>query len=198
MHVITIVTILVQRDAEEMSPIYSYMGLTTGHIVHEMTSEQRIDHYRRSVVYCTSKELVADFLRDQIKLGSLRTGTQTSVGMMLGGNAASQLMVPGLFRSIVDEADSLLIDEGVTPLIISNKPDTEGNRTHYEAALELAGSTEGAARFQNRPHGPSLRADGTRPASPRKALGREQVLEGQASPRRTGDQRPDRHPLLHS
>jgi len=141
-HVITVNDYLVERDAEEMGPIYSYMGLTTGHIVHDMTSDQRIDHYRRGVVYCTSKELVADFLRDQIKLGALRTGTQTSVGMMLGGNAASQLMVPGLFRSIVDEADSLLIDEGVTPLIISNKPDTEGNRTHYEAALELAAQLE--------------------------------------------------------
>jgi preprotein translocase subunit SecA len=141
-HVITVNDYLVERDAEEMGPIYSYMGLTTGHIVHDMTSDQRIDHYRRGIVYCTSKELVADFLRDQIKLGSLRTGTQTSVGMMLGGNAASQLMVPGLFRTIVDEADSLLIDEGVTPLIISNKPDTEGNRTHYEAALELAAQLE--------------------------------------------------------
>ena len=146
-HVITVNDYLVERDAEEMGPIYTFMGLTTGHIVHEMTSDQRIDHYRRSVVYCTSKELVADFLRDQIKLGSLRTGTQTSVGMMLGGNAAAQLMVPGLFRAIVDEADSLLIDEGVTPLIISNKPDTEGNRTHYEAALELAGQLEELRHF---------------------------------------------------
>jgi preprotein translocase subunit SecA len=62
--------------------------------------------------------------------------------MLLGGQSARELMVPGLFRSIVDEADSLLIDEGVTPLIISNKPDYEGNRTYYEAAFNLAQQLE--------------------------------------------------------
>jgi preprotein translocase subunit SecA len=141
-HVITVNDYLVQRDAEEMGPIYHYMGLDVGWITHESMPNDRIEHYRRNVVYCTSKELVADFLRDQIKLGTLRNSTQTAVGMLLGGQAASELMVPGLFRCIVDEADSLLIDEGVTPLIISNKPDYEGNRTYYEAAYELAQQLE--------------------------------------------------------
>jgi preprotein translocase subunit SecA len=118
------------------------MGLTTGFITHETTVQERLEHYRRSVVYCTSKELVADFLRDQIKLGTLRTSMQTTVGMMLGGDVGRQLQVPGLFKTIVDEADSLLIDEGVTPLIISNKPDYEGNRTYYEAAYNLAKELE--------------------------------------------------------
>jgi preprotein translocase subunit SecA len=137
-HVITVNDYLVERDAEEMGPVYTYMGLTTGFITHETTVEGRVEHYRRNVVYCTSKELVADFLRDQIKLGTLRNSMQTTVGMMLGGDVGRQLQVPGLFRSIVDEADSLLIDEGVTPLIISNKPDYEGNRTYYQAACDLA------------------------------------------------------------
>jgi len=137
-HVITVNDYLVERDAEEMGPVYNYMGLTTGFVTHETTVEGRIEHYRRNVVYCTSKELVADFLRDQIKLGTLRNSMQTTVGMMLGGEVGRQLQVPGLFRAIVDEADSLLIDEGVTPLIISNKPDYEGNRTYYQAAYDLA------------------------------------------------------------
>ena len=89
-------------------------------------------------MYCTSKELVADFLRDQIRLGNLQTIAQTSIGMMLTGNQANRLMLPGLFRAIVDEADSLLIDEAVTPLIISNSPDEEPNATHYFAADDLA------------------------------------------------------------
>ena len=141
-HIITVNDYLVQRDAEEMGPIYAYMGLNTGFVTHETTVSERIDHYRRNIVYCTSKELVADFLRDQIKLGTLRNSMQTSVGMMLGGNSARELQVPGLFRAIVDEADSLLVDEGVTPLIISNKPDYEGNKTHYVAAYELAQQLE--------------------------------------------------------
>ena len=140
-HVITVNDYLVARDAEEMGPVYKELGLTAGHVVHESTPAERVDHYRRSVVYVTSKEVVADFLRDQILLGNLRSHTQTSVGRLLqegAGRQQKQLQVPGLFRVLVDEADSLLIDEAVTPLIISNSPDADGNATLYRAADELA------------------------------------------------------------
>ena len=139
-HVITVNDYLVGRDAEEMSPIYKILGLRVGHVVHDTKPQERIDHYRRDVIYITSKELVADFLRDQIMLGNLRTGTQTGVGLLMSGqNLSQRLMIPGLFRVLVDEADSLLIDEAVTPLIISNNPDDEPNATIYRAADELAG-----------------------------------------------------------
>jgi preprotein translocase subunit SecA len=141
-HIITVNDYLVSRDAEEMGPVYKQLGLTVGHVVHETTPSERVDHYRRSVIYVTSKELVADFLRDQILLGNLRSHTQTSVGRLLGEpngrRRQQQLQVPGLFRVLVDEADSLLIDEAVTPLIISNSPDAEGNAALYRAADELA------------------------------------------------------------
>ncbi|MDB5305105.1 MAG: secA [Phycisphaerales bacterium] len=146
-HVITVNDYLVQRDAEEMAPIYEMLGMKVGHVVHETTPGERVDHYRRGVVYCTSKELVADFLRDQITLGNLRTSTQTALGLMMSGGSTGQLMVPGLFRTIVDEADSLLIDEAVTPLIISNSPDDEPNSTFYRAADELASKLEAGKDF---------------------------------------------------
>jgi preprotein translocase subunit SecA len=139
-HIITVNDYLVSRDAEEMSPIYNLLGLRTGFVVHETTPAERVDHYRRNVVYVTSKELVADFLRDQILLGNLRSSTQTRVRHLLGGGGRSnqQLQVPGLFRVLVDEADSLLVDEAVTPLIISNSPDEEGNVELYRNADDLA------------------------------------------------------------
>ncbi len=137
-HIITVNDYLVARDAEEMGPVYNLLGLKVGHIVHESTPAERVDHYRRNVVYVTSKELVADFLRDQILLGNLRSSKQTSVGRLMSGGLGQRLQVPGLFRVIVDEADSLLIDEAVTPLIISNSPDEEGNATLYRAANDLA------------------------------------------------------------
>jgi preprotein translocase subunit SecA len=137
-HIITVNDYLVGRDAEEMSPVYKMLGLTCGHVTHETTPQERIDHYRRDVVYVTSKELVADFLRDQIALGTLRSSCQTQVGLLLGGSHSGRLMVPGLFRVLVDEADSLLIDEAVTPLIISNSPDDNPNADLYRAADELA------------------------------------------------------------
>jgi preprotein translocase subunit SecA len=141
-HVITVNDYLVARDAEEMSPVYHMLGHMVGYVVHETTPQERMEHYRRNVIYCTSKELVADFLRDQIRLGNLRTSAQTSIGMMLDGRSTGQLLLPGLFKAIVDEADSLLIDEAVTPLIISNSPDEEANATHYRAADDLARQLE--------------------------------------------------------
>ncbi|HEX4793060.1 MAG TPA: hypothetical protein VH370_04670 [Humisphaera sp.] len=138
-HVITVNDYLVERDAEEMSPVYHMLGLKVGFTVHESTTPDRFEHYRRNVVYTTSKELVADFLRDQIKLGTLRNAAQTSVGRMIGRGGADGLLVPGLFRAIVDEADSLLIDEAVTPLIISGSPgDEDPNAVYFQAAYELA------------------------------------------------------------
>ena len=137
-HVITVNDYLVQRDAEEMGPVYKMLGLKVGYTIHESTSQDRFEHYRRDVVYTTSKELVADFLRDQIKLGTLRNSTQTGIGMMLNGPSAQGLLVPGLYRVIVDEADSLMVDEGVTPLIISNSPDEDANASYFKAAYELA------------------------------------------------------------
>jgi preprotein translocase subunit SecA len=137
-HIITVNDYLVARDAEEMGPIYKMLGLSVGHVIHETAARDRYDQYRCNVVYITSKELVADFLRDQIALGSLRSSTQTVVGMLMSGKQRSPLLVPGLWRVIVDEADSLLIDEGVTPLIISNAPEEEGNASLYERADTLA------------------------------------------------------------
>ena len=137
-HVITVNDYLVERDAEEMSPIYKMLGLTVGYVTHETAHNERQNHYRRSVVYCTSKELVADFLRDQIALGNLRNSTQTQLQLLMSGRGASGLQVPGLFRVLVDEADSLLIDEAVTPLIISNSPQEEPNADLYNAANEIA------------------------------------------------------------
>ena len=136
-HVITVNDYLVARDAEIMAPVYNMLGLQVGHVIHESTPQERFDHYRRNVVYCTSKELVADFLRDQIALGTLRNATQTAIGMMMNARRG-QLLVPGLFRVLVDEADSLLIDEAVTPLIISNSPEDEPNADLYENAHELS------------------------------------------------------------
>ncbi len=138
-HIITVNDYLVARDAEEMSPVYHALGLKVGHVVHESTPSERVDHYRRNIIYITSKELVADFLRDQILLGNLRSSTQTNVGRLMSlGESSQKLQVPGLFRVLVDEADSLLIDEAVTPLIISNSPDEEGNATLYRNANDLA------------------------------------------------------------
>jgi preprotein translocase subunit SecA len=147
-HIITVNDYLVARDAELMGPVYRMLGLRVGHVIHETSPMERVDHYRRGIVYITSKELVADFLRDQIQLGALRTSVQTAVGLLGAHGPVNALMIPGLFRVIVDEADSLLIDEAVTPLIISNSPDDEANATIYRAANDLAKHLQEGVHFK--------------------------------------------------
>src|SRR3989440_1033011 len=170
-HIITVNDYLVQRDAEQMGPIYELLGLSVGYVIHETPPPERIENFRKNIVYVTSKELVADFLRDQIQLdtlakfrpittdrempvwggqdtlGNLRTPAQASAGLLATGQMNARLTVPGLFKVIVDEADSLLIDEAVTPLIISNSPDDEANATLYRAAHELSGMLENNRDF---------------------------------------------------
>src|SRR3989440_6431866 len=165
-HIITVNDYLVQRDAEQMGPIYELLGLSVGYVIHETPPPERIENFRKNIVYVTSKELVADFLRDQIQLdtlaksrpittdrempvwggqdtlGNLRTPAQASAGLLATGQMNARLTVPGLFKVIVDEADSLLIDEAVTPLIISNSPDDEANAVLYRKAAEIARQLE--------------------------------------------------------
>ncbi len=137
-HVITVNDYLVSRDAEEMSPLYKMLGNTCGHVIHDSPQNIRFHEYRKNVVYVTSKELVADFLRDQIHLGHVRSGTEQMIVGFERPNQRANVLVPGLWRVIVDEADSLLIDEAVTPLIISNSPDDNPNAELYHLASQLA------------------------------------------------------------
>jgi preprotein translocase subunit SecA len=100
-HVITVNDYLAQRDAEWMGQIYRFLGLTTGVIVHGLDDEQRKEAYGADVTYGTNNEFGFDYLRDNMKFRS------------------EQLVQRELHYCIVDEVDSILIDEARTPLIIS-------------------------------------------------------------------------------
>ncbi|HEY5238347.1 MAG TPA: preprotein translocase subunit SecA [Rhizomicrobium sp.] len=100
-HVVTVNDYLASRDAEWMGQVYKFLGLTVGCIVHGLTDEQRKAAYACDVTYATNNELGFDYLRDNMKY-SLATMTQR-----------------GHSFAIVDEVDSILVDEARTPLIIS-------------------------------------------------------------------------------
>ncbi|HSZ11229.1 MAG TPA: preprotein translocase subunit SecA, partial [Rhizomicrobium sp.] len=100
-HVVTVNDYLASRDAEWMGQVYKFLGLSVGCIVHGLTDEQRKEAYACDVTYGTNNELGFDYLRDNMKY-SLATMTQR-----------------GHSFAIVDEVDSILIDEARTPLIIS-------------------------------------------------------------------------------
>ena len=100
-HVITVNDYLASRDAEWMAQIYRFLGLSVGCIVHGLTDEQRRDAYAADVTYGTNNEFGFDYLRDNMKY------------------TLDQMVQRGHNFAIVDEVDSILIDEARTPLIIS-------------------------------------------------------------------------------
>jgi preprotein translocase subunit SecA len=120
-HIITVNDYLAQRDAHWLSPLYVFCGIRAGCVTASLAAPERAREYGRDVTYTTSKELLADFLRDQLRFGSLRHSTRRVLRRLLRPHDAafSGLVLRGLHTAIVDEADSILIDEAVTPLIIS-------------------------------------------------------------------------------
>jgi preprotein translocase subunit SecA len=138
-HVVTVNDYLVQRDAEWLRPLYTFCGVTAGFVTAEMTPDERGKGYSADVTYTTSKELLADFLRDQLRLGTLKDPTRRLIRELLSPfSAARGLVLRGLDTAIIDEADSLLIDEAVTPLIISSPRRNESLLEATETAKRIA------------------------------------------------------------
>jgi preprotein translocase subunit SecA len=111
MHVVTVNDYLARRDAEWMGQIYRFLGLSVGCIVHELDDLQRKEAYAADVTYGTNNELGFDYLRDNMKF------------------RLEEMVHRPFHYAIVDEVDSILIDEARTPLIISGP--TEDNSELY-------------------------------------------------------------------
>ena len=135
-HVITVNDYLAQRDVEWMGRIYRFCGLTVSFIEQQMSPEQRRRAYMADITYCTNKEVTADFLRDRLILGNSK-GLCSSLldKIVTGGRVTDRLVQRGLYYAIVDEADSILVDEAVTPLIISGQaPNPQQIESFHQAA----------------------------------------------------------------
>lgn len=104
-HVVTVNDYLARRDAAQMSKIYGFLGMSTGVIVHGLDDDQRREAYACDITYATNNELGFDYLRDNMKYDR------------------AQMVQRGHFYAIVDEVDSILVDEARTPLIISGPLD---------------------------------------------------------------------------
>ncbi len=142
-HVATVNDYLARRDAEWMRPIYESLGLSVGVIETEMKRPERQKNYACDIVYGTAKEFGFDFLRDRLLLRRIAEGQQDLFGQMLGSTASQggeQPVQRNAEFALVDEADSILIDEARTPLIISAMP-TEAERIAVECFKWSAGHT---------------------------------------------------------
>lgn len=121
-HLVTVNDYLARRDAETLGPLYEYLGLTVGVVQGTSDTAQRLEAYAADITYVTNNELGFDYLRDNLcfdeeELTITRRGT--------------------LAFAIVDEADSILIDEARTPLIISSEGEDDAPG-RYAAAVEVA------------------------------------------------------------
>ena len=141
-HVITVNDYLARRDAEQLRPVYAALGLTTGLIEQGQDFGGRREAYARDVTYCTNKEIVFDYLRDRLALGRRRSRARLLTDDLFRSaqeRGQGRLLQRGLHMAIVDEADSVLIDEARVPLILSGIQEGTGNDPRmYEVALDLA------------------------------------------------------------
>ncbi len=102
-HIVTVNDYLAKRDSEWMGQVHRFLGLTVGVVINSMTSEQRKEAYACDITYVTNNELGFDYLRDNMAIYK------------------EQMVLRGLEFAIIDEVDSVLIDEARTPLIISGQ-----------------------------------------------------------------------------
>ena len=137
-HVITVNDYLARRDAAWMGEIYEFLGLEVGCIVHGLDDEQRREQYSADVTYGTNNEFGFDYLRDNMKF-TLETMVQRNFNF-----------------GIVDEVDSILIDEARTPLIISGP--SEDSSEMYQKVDRVIPELE-AGRLRDRREGPRRDAD---------------------------------------
>jgi preprotein translocase subunit SecA len=119
-HVVTVNDYLAARDANWFRPLLTFAGLNVAAVTGDLDPRQRRAAYAHAVVYTTAKELLADYLRDRLALGESSFAERLALRLAVRG-AAERVVQRGLDTAIVDEADSVLIDEAVTPLIISRQ-----------------------------------------------------------------------------
>jgi preprotein translocase subunit SecA len=149
-HLATVNDYLARRDAEWMRPIYEVLGMSVGVIESEMQSAARREAYACDVTYGTSKEFGFDFLRDRLLLRRTEEGQTDLLGSLMGMESAAgeKPVQREPWFALVDEADSVLIDDAGTPLIIGALP-TEEEQIAAECYRWAAGSV---TRFEEEKH----------------------------------------------
>ena len=149
-HVITANDYLAKRDAETMGPVYNFFGLRSASIDGQMAQPDRRNAYHADITYCTNKEVAADFLRDRLALGKFKSLPQALLAKIAqgSGSGTDRLVQRGLFYAIVDEIDSILIDEAVTPLIISGQAPNEEQVEAFQHSADIAAELEEKTHYK--------------------------------------------------
>jgi preprotein translocase subunit SecA len=137
-HVMTSNSYLACRDAEEFTPLFTLCGLSVAGIADDCEGEDRVAAYRADITYCTNQDVAADFLRDQLSMGSKQSSGRMLLNKFNDGKEVEPVL-RGLEYAIIDEADSVMIDDGVTPLLISTESRKAEDEAMYQKAREICG-----------------------------------------------------------
>ena len=147
-HVISVNDYLTRRDADSMAPVYAALGLRVGCVVQDSTPAEKRNAYRCDITYATNKIIVFDYLRDRIALRNLAKPLLLHADALCRGQSGtSGLLQRGLFFAIVDEADSVLVDEARTPLIISGASGNAEENLFLQQAVEIADALENGVDY---------------------------------------------------
>lgn len=141
-HVITANDYLAGRDAKNLHSFYQRAGLTVGSVLGEDDDDKRRTAYRCAVTYTTAKEAAADYLRDRLRSGGVEPRPARFLAVMAGQGSVTGPVQRGLHACFIDEADHALIDEAVTPLIISRTLEAGEMAEAAHAAWSLAATFE--------------------------------------------------------
>jgi preprotein translocase subunit SecA len=153
-HVISTNDYLARRDCEEMQPLFAFFGLHSACIQGDMEPDERRSSYAQAICYVSGKELVFDYLKDQLaghgtlpaRVSQARQLWASSVTGL--GIASAEPLIPALHFAIVDEADSVLIDEARTPMIISRESPGLYETALLKWAITAASALERGRHFQ--------------------------------------------------
>ncbi len=139
-HIVTVNEYLAKRDAEEMGKVHQFLGLTVGVIFHDQERPERQEAYNSDITYATNNELGFDYLRDNMVVYE------------------KDLVQRGLPFAIIDEVDSILIDEARTPLIISGQSD-KSTKLYELADIFVKGLTKGRILNEDEAMNPLMREE---------------------------------------
>jgi preprotein translocase subunit SecA len=137
-HLITSNDYLVTRDSASLRPLYQALGLTVGAVTNSLNAAERKLAYACDITYVTAKELVFDYLRDHIIGGITSSELHHHVAKISG--QTNDRLLRGLSLAIIDEADSILIDEARVPLIISQSVLQQDQLQYHETAMNIVSS----------------------------------------------------------
>ena len=147
-HIVTVNDFLAARDAEWMTPLYAALGLRVGVILEDMDADARRAAYACDITYCTNKQLAFDYLKDRLILQQETRPIHMAIdGLIHQSPRKDRVMMRGLCFAIVDEADSVLVDEARTPLIITQPGDVSEMETTFQRAVDVARKLVGPRDF---------------------------------------------------